>query len=259
MPNRVIKESITTSDTLAQVSAEAERLFWRLVVLADDYGLYDGRPMTILGKGFTAFLGTIKPKDVASWMDELEAAGLIRRYAADGKSFVQLLTWDRHQQTRAKRSKYPQPQETDCTPDQPLASDSNCNPMLADVTGNGNGNDIRERERSANALRPLLANDSVSEIFEYYRAHIQPTARLIPLAREKIKKRLADYSPAQLKEAVDRFAADPWRMENNSHEGAAWFFHSQDRIEKFLNLVPRQEQPPNGRVVELPRKTYAEI
>lgn len=40
MPSRIIKESITTSESLSEVSAEAERLFWRLVVKADDFGLY---------------------------------------------------------------------------------------------------------------------------------------------------------------------------------------------------------------------------
>ena len=36
MPSRIIKESITTSESLSEVSADAERLFWRLVVKADD-------------------------------------------------------------------------------------------------------------------------------------------------------------------------------------------------------------------------------
>ena len=44
MPSRIIKESITTGESLSEVSAEAERLFWRLVVKADDFGLYYGNP-----------------------------------------------------------------------------------------------------------------------------------------------------------------------------------------------------------------------
>lgn len=37
MPSRIIKESITTSESLSEVSADAERLFWRLVVKAEDW------------------------------------------------------------------------------------------------------------------------------------------------------------------------------------------------------------------------------
>ncbi|PWM38102.1 MAG: transcriptional regulator, partial [Clostridiales bacterium] len=38
MADRVIKESTVTSEPLSEISAEAERLFWRLVVKADDFG-----------------------------------------------------------------------------------------------------------------------------------------------------------------------------------------------------------------------------
>ncbi len=40
MPSRILKESICTSENLATISAEAEVLFYRLIVKADDFGLY---------------------------------------------------------------------------------------------------------------------------------------------------------------------------------------------------------------------------
>ena len=43
MPSRILKESICTSESLAYLSAEAEVLFYRLIVKADDFGLYYGR------------------------------------------------------------------------------------------------------------------------------------------------------------------------------------------------------------------------
>ena len=52
MPSRIIKESITTSESLSEVSAEAERLFWRLVVKADDFGLYYGNPRILASMCF---------------------------------------------------------------------------------------------------------------------------------------------------------------------------------------------------------------
>lgn len=44
MPSRIIKESITTSESLSEVSADAERLFWRLVVKAEaEAPLHEGQ------------------------------------------------------------------------------------------------------------------------------------------------------------------------------------------------------------------------
>ncbi len=87
-------------------------------------------------------------------------------------------------------------------------------------------------------LRPP-GNSDVQAAFEAYRTAIQPRARLLPAARDKIKRRLATYSLAELEQAVAHFAADAWQMEHNAHRGAAWFFHSDERIEQFINLVPR--------------------
>lgn len=44
MPNRIIKESICTSDTLSRLSDFQENFFYRLIVSVDDYGRLDARP-----------------------------------------------------------------------------------------------------------------------------------------------------------------------------------------------------------------------
>ena len=43
MPNRILKESIRTSDTIGELSWFEEVLFYRLIVSCDDYGRFDGR------------------------------------------------------------------------------------------------------------------------------------------------------------------------------------------------------------------------
>lgn len=48
MPSRIIKETIIISESLTAISAEAERFFWRLVVKADDFGLYYGDPRIVV-------------------------------------------------------------------------------------------------------------------------------------------------------------------------------------------------------------------
>src|SRR5690606_4074378 len=104
------------SDTLAEISADAERLWWRLVVQADDYGLFDGRPNVVLGKCLTAFVGRISDEQVAGWLDELASAGLIRFYGFDGRPYIELVKWKEHQRpARAKEPKYPHPDTDDGT------------------------------------------------------------------------------------------------------------------------------------------------
>ena len=50
MPNRLIKESVCTSDNLDRLSWFEEAMFFRLIVNCDDYGRMDARP-AILGQG----------------------------------------------------------------------------------------------------------------------------------------------------------------------------------------------------------------
>ena len=108
-PNRVIKESVCTSDSLASVSPEAERLFWRLVVRCDDFGRYEARPTVVLGTCLTAFVTRFTPQMVEEWLDEIEEAGLIARYEVKGKDFLSVLNWRSHQNPRSLKSKYPAP------------------------------------------------------------------------------------------------------------------------------------------------------
>lgn len=75
------------------------------------------------------------------------------------------------------------------------------------------------------------------ELFDYYRSKVQPAARIN--APEKIRARLKRFTAEELRAGVDHFAADPWWMENNATRGVAWFFHSDQRSEQFLNLKPR--------------------
>ena len=51
MPNRIIKESICTSDTIDQLSPEEEIFFYRLIVNCDDYGRMDARPQILRASG----------------------------------------------------------------------------------------------------------------------------------------------------------------------------------------------------------------
>ena len=138
VPNRIIKESICTSEDIACLSMGAEILFYHLIVKADDYGVYFGNEQIIKNTCFPLKSTEIKLKQVESWLHELIKAGLIFAYVAeDGKKYIQFVKWAKHQQIRAKKSKYP-------------PFDSTCNQLLAD-DGNSCRNPIQYEIQSISA------------------------------------------------------------------------------------------------------------
>ena len=125
MPNRILKESICTSESIDRLSWLEEVTFYRLIVNCDDYGRMDARPPIIRARLFP--LKTLTDKQVQSAIESLRSAGMIDLYKVDGRSYLQIRQWARHQQIRSKKSKFP-------APDVDLQSDDiTCNQMISDA------------------------------------------------------------------------------------------------------------------------------
>lgn len=127
MPNRIIKESIRTSESLSELSWLEEVLFYRLIVSCDDYGRFDARPAIIKGTCFP--LKTVTDKQITDALNKLATAGIVCLYEVDRKPYLQFLTWEKHQTIRAKKSKYPSPE---CGIIHEQSSENICNQMHAD-------------------------------------------------------------------------------------------------------------------------------
>ena len=119
MPNRMLRESCRTSPTLDVLSDGAERLFWRLLTCADDYGRFEGEPLLVKAACFPRRVDTLPTATVAGWLDELIAADLIRAYVVEGKAYAHFVTWAKHQRVRESKPKYPEPPAP-----QPVAEDT---------------------------------------------------------------------------------------------------------------------------------------
>ena len=129
MPNRILKESICTSDSIDGLSWFEEVLFYRLIVNCDDFGRFDGRPAIIKNRLFP-LKESLTSKAVSGAIEKLVSAGLVVLYMFENKPYLYLPTWNCHQTVRAKVSKYPDP-EDGCK--QMKSSASNCKQMQADV------------------------------------------------------------------------------------------------------------------------------
>ncbi len=106
MPSRIVREGLLDSDPVGSVSLEAEALFVRLILLADDFGRYDGRVSVICRRAFVN-RRSIDESMCAGMLDELLRAGLIKGYVVDGKPYILIPNFN--QRSRAKKSKFPAP------------------------------------------------------------------------------------------------------------------------------------------------------
>ena len=127
MPNRILKESICTSDNIDMLTPFQETFFYRLIVNVDDYGRTDARPKILAARLYP--LKTVRVEDVTKALQALSAAELVILYTVDGKPLLQLKSWERHQQIRAAKSRYPAPDEA-CM----ISNDINCDQMSANDT-----------------------------------------------------------------------------------------------------------------------------
>lgn len=113
MPNRILKESICTNEQIDGLTAFEETVFYRLIVICDDYGRFDGRISVLKGRMFPLKDEKLKIDILEKAMQSLVKTGLVKFYKVEGKQYLYLTGWERNQQRRAKFSKFPSPEDAD--------------------------------------------------------------------------------------------------------------------------------------------------
>lgn len=159
MPNRILKESICTSDSISALTDFQEAFYYRLIVNCDDFGRMDARP-AILKARLYPLRERLSLKDIEGALRALADVGCVEVYEVDGKPFLHLPSWEVHQQIRAKKSKYPAP---DCGV---KSSDIKCNQVRANVPVI-QSNPIRESESNSERKRTRFVPPTLEEVAEY--------------------------------------------------------------------------------------------
>lgn len=162
MPNRILKESICTSENIDVLSAFQETVFYRLIVNCDDYGRMDARPKILASRLFP--LKDIRVSQITDALRALSSAELVTLYEVDGKPFLQMNTWDQHQTIRAQKPKYPGIEEG------MKSSEIICKQMQADVS-KCSRNPIQS-ESESNTESESKTRARFSEFWDVYPRHV---------------------------------------------------------------------------------------
>jgi hypothetical protein len=110
VPNRLLRDGICSSEIINMLSPEEEVMFYRLLVVCDDYGYADARPAILKAQCFP-LKESVKPADIERWLSALAGKALIARYIKDAKPFLAVSKWE--QRVRS-RQKYPGPTDDGC-------------------------------------------------------------------------------------------------------------------------------------------------
>jgi hypothetical protein len=104
MPTRILRDW-TDSETINSLSPEAERLFVRLIMKADDYGRFTAHTRLLKATLFPHLIDSIREADISRWMAECQKAGLIALYEVDSKQLLEIPKFG--QRLRNSRPKFP--------------------------------------------------------------------------------------------------------------------------------------------------------
>lgn len=206
MPNRIIKESICTSDNLNDLTPEQEVFFYRLMVNCDDFGRMDARPQILLAKCFPLKLHLVSVDSIEQYLQALVQQDLIILYEVDDKPYLQMTTWDKHQQKRAKHSKYPPPPSSDSNNNNLISNDINCNQEQSNAPEN---RETRIRESRIEDEDEKQKPEFDPEQFEVSRGRDLVTVfekefgrPLSPFEFETLKSWLDDFNDELIKHAL---------------------------------------------------------
>jgi hypothetical protein len=171
MPDRIIRESALTSESLARVSDFAERLFFRLTIIADDYGRFNGNVSVIRGRCMP-IVPNATEKRIESALEELVHVDSIRLYDVEAKRFGHFVKWTDHQRTRQGKPKFPEPP--------PFAASRGESPQVAAQVVFENGN---ENGHGNGATKPKLKRSEKTETL------FPEGFELTPALREYVSKK----------------------------------------------------------------------
>lgn len=185
MPNRIIKESICTSEKLSNLTDFEFRLWVCLITQADDAGRGDARPAIIKGHAFP-LRERVTVKDIENGLHGLAAKGCVALYTVGGRPYFWFPTWGNHQRIRDCKPKYPGPEECDeeqqdltsCGELRQVAACCGLNTIQSNTNPNPNTNPNLCAEQGSTPAISLVLN--TGDMFPVFKSDIDAWVKLYP-------------------------------------------------------------------------------
>ena len=108
MPNRMLKESILSSEKFNSLTWFEQSTYIRLILLADDYGRLDGRDV-ILKSYCYPLDDKVTRSAISKAISHMVNVGLLQKYEVNNKPYLCFPNFGEYQRLRSKTSKYPEP------------------------------------------------------------------------------------------------------------------------------------------------------
>lgn len=149
---RTVKPDFWDDEAIGEISRDARLLFIGLITQADDDGRLKGSPKLVKGKLLPYDDVTIP--EVSGWLTELADQGLIECYTVNGRPFISLPSWHKHQRISHKTdSALPSPSDADST-DTPEDSGKAPEDVYREVEGIGEEGKGLERRGGESPVVP---------------------------------------------------------------------------------------------------------
>jgi len=233
MPNRMIKDSIHTSEKVNAMTDFQFRLWVSLITYVDDYGRGDARPAIIKGSCFP-LRERLTNKEIDAALTGLAGIGCVGLYEVDGRPYLYFPNWETHQTIRNKRSKFPEPEEGNIK-----AIENNCVQLHANVPViQSNPNPIQSESETE--------SETCAGAFD----------RFWSAYPKKVGKEAARKSFAKVRAPIDTLLAaveaqkrsEQWRKENGRFipNPATWLNQGRWEDEGYTpSRLPVTEQKPD--------------
>jgi hypothetical protein len=225
---RTIKPEFPQSEDIGRLSRDARLLFVQLWTIVDD----DGR-----ARAASRMLASLlypydddAPSLIEGWLNELEHAGLIRRYEFAGAKYLDVINWLKHQKIdRPSKSKLPSFEDAFASPREfSRALDADLGPRTLDLGGERIQPSADDARAPSDDPRTRLFRDGLATI-----------ARLTGRGPDSCRSIVGKWLKLANDEAVEVLAAIDDADRNRVANPTAW-------ITKRLTANGPQTGPPAG-------------
>lgn len=251
---RSIHPGFFTDEDLVSVSMGARLLFLGLGVEADDKGVFEWKPLTIKMRVFPG-----DNVEVAAMLDELEAAGAIRQYEIDGKSYGAIRNFRKFQKPKTPNDIHPATDEmrafVGLAPEakgddvEPIPQTEEAFPPKGEMPvqmedgGWSRNEDLEPDGSCASDDAPSFKPEHFMEAWNDLASRTgKPRIRdLTPERRVKLKARIAGYSLEDFREVLGNIERSPFLRGDKGWSGCTF-----DWVTKKANFQKILEGNYNG-------------